>query len=101
MLKKALLSLRMSLFIQTQKTPNPDFLKFLPSGKVVMGDKGTVDIPNEDIAISVSELGRKLFKVEGVNRVFYGPNYISISKTEKVDWNFIKPMIFDLIQEHF
>ena len=53
----------MQLFIQTKKTPNPDFLKFLPNGKVVMGDQGTVDMPSEESAIKQSELGRKLFKV--------------------------------------
>ena len=47
MFRNFLTTIRMQLFIQTQKTPNPDFLKFLPNGKVVMGDKGTVDIPSE------------------------------------------------------
>lgn len=44
----------MQLFIQTKKTPNPDFLQFLPNGKVVMGDKGTVDMPSEESAIATS-----------------------------------------------
>lgn len=63
MLRKKLLVPFMQLFIQTKKTPNPDFLKFLPNGKVVMGDQGTVDMPSEESAIKQSELGRKLFKV--------------------------------------
>ena len=75
------------LFIQTKKTPNPDFLQFLPQSKTVMGSSGSVDIPDEETAIKTSNLARTLFQIEGVKRVFYGPNYISVGKAEKLGWN--------------
>lgn len=80
MLKKILTSLQASLFIQTKKTPNPDFLQFLPQSHAVMGANDSVDIPDEDTAIRTSNLARKLFRVSGIKRVFFGPNYISIGK---------------------
>lgn len=87
MLKKLIVKIQANLFIQTKKTPNPDFLQFLPQSQIVMGANDSVDIPDEDTAIKTSNLARKLFKVEGVKRVFYGPNYISIGKTDKSNWN--------------
>lgn len=80
MLKNLIVKIRANLFIQTKKTPNPDFLQFLPQSHIVMGANDSVDIPDEDTAIKTSNLARKLFKVEGIKRVFYGPNYISIGK---------------------
>lgn len=82
------------LFIQTKKTPNPNFLQFLPQSHVVMGDSDSVDIADEDTAIRTSNLARKMFKVGGITRVFYGPNYISVGKEEKANWNELKPVIF-------
>lgn len=90
-----------SLFIHTQKTPNPNFLKFIPTSKSVMGSKDPVDIPTIDEAFKTSPLARRLFKVSGVTHVFYGKDFISISKAEDCNWNDIKPFIFDLIQEHY
>jgi hypothetical protein len=87
MLRKITKMLSANLFIQTKKTPNPDFLQFLPQSQIVMGTNDSVDIPDEETAIKTSNLARKLFKVDGVKRVFYGPNYISIGKTEKSNWN--------------
>ena len=62
-----------------------------------MGDGDSVDITDIEEATRISGLARKLFKVEGITRVFYGPNYISIAKAEKYDWNHMKPVIFSLI----
>lgn len=90
-----------SLFVHTQKTPNPNFLKFVPTAKIVMGSKDPVDIPTVDEAYKVSPLARRLFKVPGVTHVFYGKDFISISKAEASNWNDMKPLIFDLIQEHY
>ena len=74
------------LFIQTQKTPNPNFLKFIPISKLVMGSDDPVDIDSPEKAFNVSPLARKLFKVDGVTHVFYGKDYISISKKEESNW---------------
>jgi hypothetical protein len=90
-----------SLFIRTQKTPNPNFLKFIPTAKTVMGAKDPVDIPTLDDAYKISPLARRLFKVYGITHVFYGKDFISISKKEESNWNDLKPLIFDLIQEHY
>jgi hypothetical protein len=87
------------LFIQTKSTPNPNFLKFVPTGKTVM-KSGTMDITALKYA-SVSPLARKLFAVEGVVRVFYGSDYLSIAKAETADWQFLKPQIFSLLEEQF
>jgi hypothetical protein len=80
MLNRIITRISASLFIQTKKTPNPDFLQFLPQAHIVMGANDSVDIPDEDTAIKTSNLARKLFKVQGVKRVFFGPNYISVGK---------------------
>lgn len=101
MIRKLTKLISANLFIQTKKTPNPDFLQFLPQSHIVMGANDPVDIPDEDTAIKTSNLARKLFKVAGVKRVFYGPNYISIGKIEASNWNELKPLIFDLIQNHY
>ena len=69
-----------NLFIQTQKTPNPNFLKFLPVTKVVMGDLDTIDICSLEDASRISPLARKIFRVKGVVRIFYGKNFISVAK---------------------
>lgn len=56
-------------------------MQFLPQSHIVMGANDSVDIPDEETAIKTSNLARKLFKVNGIKRVFYGPNYISVGKT--------------------
>ena len=78
---KSLLSMiSYSLFIQTKTTPNPNFLKFVPAGKTVM-KTGTMDIAAPRFA-SCSPLARKLFNIDGITRVFYGYDHISVSKKE-------------------
>ncbi|CAM6000127.1 unnamed protein product [Sphagnum balticum] len=72
---------------ETQKTPNPNFLKFVPTAKVVMGASDPVDIPSPEDAYRLSPLARKIFKVTGVTRIFYGKDYISIAKSEETNWN--------------
>ena len=71
------------MFIQTEITPNPASLKFLP-GRVVM-EKGTIDFRSAEEA-SNSLLAQNLFKVEGVEGVFFGSDFISITKSGKFDW---------------
>ena len=86
------------LFIQTEQTPNPSTLKFLP-GRVVM-DKGTMDFADADAARS-SPLARRLFAVEGVDRVFLGSDFVTVSKTSDKDWQMLKPSILGGIMEHY
>jgi len=86
------------LFIQTEQTPNPSTLKFLP-GRVVM-DKGTMDFASTDTAGS-SPLAKRLFAVEGVERVFLGSDFVTVTKSADRDWQVLKPSILGGIMEHY
>ena len=86
------------MFIQTEQTPNPQTLKFLP-GKVVM-DEGTAFY--QDIKkTSNSPLAKRLFDVEGVTGVFFGSDFITITKNNSLDWQVMKPAILGSIMDHF
>ena len=86
------------MFIQTEQTPNPQTLKFLP-GKVVM-DEGTAFFQNID-KTSNSPLAKKLFDVDGVTGVFFGSDFITITKNDSLDWQMMKPAILGAIMDHF
>jgi Fe-S cluster biogenesis protein NfuA len=86
------------MFIQTESTPNPATLKFLP-GQTVLGT-GTADFPSE-AAAAASPLARRIFGSGGVAGVFFGPDFVTVTKTDEVDWAHIKPGILGAIMEHF
>ncbi len=86
------------MFIQTESTPNPATLKFLPGQSVVQ--VGTADFPNAESAGS-SPLAKRLFGVEGVSGVFFGPDFITVTKIDTIDWAHIKPVILGAIMEHY
>jgi Fe-S cluster biogenesis protein NfuA len=86
------------MFIQTEPTPNPATLKFIP-GKTVLGD-GTVDFRDKSEA-GGSPLAQRLFAVDGVAGVFLGSDFISVTKGEADEWQHIKPAILGAIMEHF
>ncbi|MEM6490169.1 MAG: NifU family protein [Pseudomonadota bacterium] len=86
------------MFIQTEATPNPQTLKFLP-GKTVM-QAGSADFPSPEGA-GASPLAARLFGVEGVTGVFLGPDFITVTKAEREDWLHIKPALLGAIMEHF
>jgi Fe-S cluster biogenesis protein NfuA len=86
------------MFIQTEQTPNPATLKFLP-GCEVLG-RGTADfISREDAARS--PLAARLFDVDGIQGVFFGSDFITITKAGDRDWYALKPLILGAIMEHF
>ena len=85
------------MFIQTEATPNPATLKFLP-GRAVMG-QGTADFPDAASA-GRSPLAERLFEVEGVENVFFGPDFVSVGKAATVEWGHIKPAILGAIMGH-
>jgi Fe-S cluster biogenesis protein NfuA len=85
------------MFIQTEATPNPATLKFLP-GRAVL-ESGTLDMANKEAARQ-SPLAERLFEVPNVGGVFFGSDFISITKSEG-DWQQIKPAILGAIMEHF
>lgn len=85
------------MFIQTEATPNPATLKFLP-GKPVL-ESGTLDMPNREAA-SQSPLAERLFDIPNVGGVFYGSDFISVTKSDG-EWQQIKPAILGAIMEHY
>lgn len=87
------------MFIQTQDTPNPDSLKFLP-GADVLGKGNTKDFPTQISAMS-SPLAKLLFRIEGVRGVFFGGDFITVSKQEDAEWRIMKPEIFAVIMDFF
>lgn len=86
------------MFIQTESTPNPATLKFLP-GRPVM-QSGSADFPRREGA-ETSPLALRLFAVEGVEGVFLGPDFITVTKAEGVEWAHVKPAILGAIMEHY
>ena len=86
------------MFIQTEATPNPATLKFLP-GKIVM-ESGTADFRNAGEAGDKSELAEELFAIPGVTGVFFGYDFVTITKDGQ-DWQNLKPAILGTIMEHF
>ena len=88
---------RPDMFIQTEATPNPATLKFLP-GQTVM-QAGSADFPAPTTA-DVSPLAARIFAVEGVAGVFLGRDFVTVTKSD-VDWAHVKPAILGAIMEHF
>ncbi len=86
------------MFIQTESTPNPATLKFLP-GRDVMGEGAVADFP-DSAAAARSPLAAALFTVPEVSRVFFGADFISVTKSGG-DWKHLKPAILGTIMEHF
>lgn len=86
------------MFIQTEATPNPATLKFLP-GRDVLGEGHVADFPNAE-AGQRSPLAMRLFAVEGVAGVFFGSDFITVTKTDG-EWQHLKPALLGAIMEHF
>ncbi|HUJ46016.1 MAG TPA: NifU family protein [Rhizomicrobium sp.] len=86
------------MFIQTESTPNPATLKFLP-GREVMGEGAVADFPDREAA-GRSPLAAALFEIPDVARVFFGSDFISVTKSSG-DWKHLKPPILGAIMEHF
>lgn len=85
------------MFIQTEATPNPATLKFIP-GKTVLLD-GTADFRRKSEA-GASPLASRLFDIEGVSGVFLGSDFISVTKGD-TEWQHLKPMVLGAIMEHY
>ena len=86
------------MFIQTEQTPNPATLKFLP-GQTVL-ENGTASFASDEEAAR-SPLAERLFQVEGVSGVFFGHDFISVSKAADKEWYLLKPAVLGVIMEHF
>ncbi|KAB5539076.1 hypothetical protein DKX38_016609 [Salix brachista] len=89
---------RRTMFIQTQSTPNPSSLMFYP-GKAVM-DVGSADFPNARSAMN-SPLAKAIYGIDGINRVFFGSDFITVTKSDDATWEFLKPEIFAAIMDFY
>jgi Fe-S cluster biogenesis protein NfuA len=87
------------MFIQTEATPNPESLKFIP-GRDVLGE-GSRDFPDAEAAAQSSPLAAALFGLEGVKRVYLGGDFLTITKDADWEWSHLKPFVLGAIMEHF
>ncbi|OEL30771.1 NifU-like protein 4, mitochondrial [Dichanthelium oligosanthes] len=87
-----------TMFIQTQSTPNPQSLMFYP-GKPVM-EVGSSDFPNARAAMT-SPLAKALFGIDGVTRVFFGSDFVTVTKSEETSWDYLKPEVFAAIMDFY
>ncbi|BAT93576.1 hypothetical protein VIGAN_08008900 [Vigna angularis var. angularis] len=89
---------RRSMFIQTQATPNPSSLMFYPDKPVMQ--VGSADFPNPRSAMN-SPLAKSLFAIDGVTRVFFGSDFVTVTKSEDAAWEFLKPEVFAAIMDFY
>lgn len=87
------------MFIQTEATPNPATLKFLPGREVLV--QGTADFREAEGARASSPLAGRLFDIRGVTGVFFGYDFVTVTKDESLDWQHMKPAVLGAIMEHF
>ncbi len=88
------------MFIETESTPNPATLKFLP-GRDVMGAAGTADFASAAAAAGQSPLAARLFALPGVARVFLGADFVTVTQADDADWMTLRPQVLGAIMEHF
>lgn len=87
------------MFIQTDTTPNVDSLKFIP-GVAVMSESSTAEFLDARKAMG-SPLAKKLFQIDGVTGVFFGPDFVTITKNQDAIWQLMKPDIYSAIMDFF
>ena len=86
------------MFIQTEDTPNPNTLKFIPDTHVL--NDGTADFINKTEA-KKSKLASSIFRIDGIKRVFFSSEFISVTKLDDLDWETLKPLILTSIMDHY
>ncbi|MGN7438257.1 MAG: NifU family protein [Alcanivorax sp.] len=86
------------MFIQTQDTPNPATVKFLP-GRTILDENKTYDYASQADAFN-APLAKRLFGITGVTRVFIAEDFVSVTKADDTDWSMLKPMILAALMEH-
>ncbi len=87
------------MFIQTEPTPNPATVKFLPGREVLA--RGALDFTDPERARALSPLAARIFAVGGVVGVHLGRDFVSVTKSEQEDWYLLKPAVLGAIMEHF
>ncbi len=88
------------MFIQTEETPNPASLKFIPDGQTVL-EHGVAEFKNQKQAATKSPLALQLFEISGVESVFFGRDFVTVTKSEKFEWSKIKTEILATIMDFF
>ena len=86
------------MFIQTEETPNPNTLKFLPGVQVL--EEGTVEFIDKDSA-KISNLAKLIFLINGIERVFLTSEFVSVTKNSDTNWEILKPLILTAIMDHY
>jgi len=86
------------MFIETETTPNPDVLKFLPDRQVM--EDGTLEVTSLEEAEKYSPLAMRLMTVTGVKQVFLAKDYVSVTKEDDWDWNVLKPLVMTGVMQH-
>ena len=87
------------MFIETEGTPNPATLKFLP-GRDVMGPRGTADFVSPETAVR-SPLATRIFALDGVARVFLGGEFVTVTKADTADWMALRPAVLAAVMAHY
>ncbi len=87
------------MFIETESTPNPATLKFLP-GREVMGARGTADFASPEAAAR-SPLASRIFALPGVSRVFLGADFVTVTQNNDADWQSLRPRVLGAVMDHF
>ncbi len=88
------------MFIQTEATPNPETLKFIPGQPVIVGGQ-PLELTSAEAARQRSPLAHRLFAVDGVAGVFLGSDFITVTRSGGRDWPVLKPMLLGAIMDHF
>jgi Fe-S cluster biogenesis protein NfuA len=88
------------MFIQTEETPNPATLKFIPDGQIVL-EEGTLEFKNQKQAATSSPLALQLFEIEGIKSIFFGKDFITITKSDEISWQKIKNEIMTTIIDFY
>ena len=86
------------MFIQTEETPNPNTLKFIPGVQVL--EQGTVEFQDKESA-KISNLANIIFLVDGIERVFLATEFVSVTKNNDINWEILKPLILTAIMDHY
>ena len=86
------------MFIQTEETPNPNTLKFIPGVQVLT--EGTVEFKDKNSA-KISNLASLIFSIKGIERVFLAKEFLSVTKNIDINWEVLKPSILTSIMDHY
>ena len=86
------------MFIQTESTPNPNAVKFIPGNEV--SPTRTFDFRTPEEAAKISPLGKMLFEIPDVTGVYLGADFVSVTKDDTVDWTLVKPRVLAVIMDH-